>query len=266
MYDIKCLICSADGPNHNTHVDGRQLVPGEPSTDSVIECLNICQENNAFVFLDKLYRQVSGHATGQKQAPSVACQGAGRVERRALSTPRQLVYNTHTGRILSKEKNDPIFWSVRDILDWFKRYIDDVLSLFRGKLDKAKWFINILNSICPGVVEFTFEFSEKSIIFLNTRLILNREEKQIDVDYHVKPTNKQLFLHYRSCHPEHVFRSTVYSQALLGKTVCSYPDWCERYLQRLHVNFIEQVYPEKLIYNKFDKVRKLSREELAYKK
>ena len=104
---------------------------------------------------------MSGHATGQKQAPSVACQGAGRVERRALSTPRQLVYNTHTGRILSKEKNDPIFWSVRDILDWFKRYIDDVLSLFRGKLDKAKWFINILNSICPGVVEFTFEFSEK---------------------------------------------------------------------------------------------------------
>ena len=37
------------------YLDGRQLVPGEPSTDSVIECLNICQENNVFVFLDKLY-------------------------------------------------------------------------------------------------------------------------------------------------------------------------------------------------------------------
>ena len=81
----------------------------------------------------------------------------------------------------------------------------------------------------------------------------------------MKPTNKQLFLHYRSCHPEHVFRATVYSQALLGKTVCSYPDWCERYMQRLRVKFIEQEYPEKLIDAQFDRVRKLSREDILYK-
>jgi hypothetical protein len=146
-----------------------------------------------FVFLDKLYRQVSGHATGQKQATSVAC-------------------------------------------------------------------------ICPGVVEFTFEFSKNSIIFLNTRLILNRDTKQIDVDYYVKPTNKQLFLHFRSCHPEHVFRATVYCQAMLGKTVCSYPEWCERYMQRLRVKFIEQEYPEKLIDEQFERVRKLSREQILYRK
>ena len=219
-----------------------------------------------FVFLDQLYRQVSGHATGQKQAPSVACQGAGRVERRALSKPREIVYNEYPGRILSKDKDDPIFWSVRDLLEWFKRYIDDVLALFRGDLKQAQWFISILNSICPGVVEFTFEFSTTSIIFLNTRLILNRETKQIDVDYFVKPSNKQLFLHYRLCHPEHVFRATVYSQALLGKTVCSYPEWCDRYMQRLRVKFLEQEYPEKLIDEQFDRVRKQSRNDILYKK
>ena len=129
-----------------------------------IQCLHICQDNNVFVFLDQLYRQVSGHATGQKQAPSVACQGAGRIERRALNKPREIVYNDYSGRILSRDKDDPIFWSVRDMLDWFKRYIDDVLSLFRGDREQAKWFISILNSICPGVVEFTFEFSTNSII------------------------------------------------------------------------------------------------------
>ena len=210
-----------------------------------------------FVFLDKLYRQVSGHTTRQKQAPSG-------VERRALSTPREVIYNNHSGRILAKEKDDPLFWSVRDMLDWFKRYIDDVLSLFRGDLKHAKWFISVLNSICPGVVEFTFEFSEKSIIFLNTRLILNRETKQIDVDYYVKSTNKQLFLHFRSCHPEHVFRATVYCQAMLGKTVCSYPEWCESYMQRLLVKNIEQEYPEKLIDEQFEKVKKLSRDDILY--
>ena len=93
--------------------------------------------------------------------------------------PREVVHNTHSGRILSKDKDDKLFWSTRDLLDWFKRYIDDILALFRGNLDQAKWFISILNSICPGVVEFTFDFSTTSIVFLNTRLILNRELKQI---------------------------------------------------------------------------------------
>ena len=103
------------------------MAVGEATTNSIIECLNICQDNNVFVFLDKLYRQVSGHATGQKQAPSVACQGAGRVERRALNTPRDIVFNNNqTGRILSVDKDDPIFWSVRDLLDWFR----DTLMMF----------------------------------------------------------------------------------------------------------------------------------------
>ena len=187
------------------------------------------------------------------------------MERKVLSRPKELVYNTDSGRILSQDKDDPMFWSVSDLLEWYKRYIDDILCLFRGDIEKAKWFISILNSICPGVVEFTFEFSENSIVFLNTRLILNRETKQIDVDYYVKPTNKQLFLHYRSCHPEHVFRATVYSQALLGKMVCSYAEWCERYMQRLRVKFLEQEYPEQIIDDQFDKVRKLSREDILYK-
>ena len=92
------------------YLDSREMKPGEPSTDSVIECLNICQKNNLFEFMDTLYRQVSGHATGQKQAPSVACQGAGRVERKALSKPRELVYTTDSGRILARDKDDPMFW------------------------------------------------------------------------------------------------------------------------------------------------------------
>ena len=133
------------------------------------------------------------------------------------------------------------------MLDWFKKYIDDVLSLFRGDREQAKWCISILNSICPGVVEFTLTFSTTSIIFLNTRLILNWDLKHIDVDYYEKPINKQLFLHYRSCHHEHVFRATVHGQALIGKTVCSYPEWCDIYLQKLLVKFLEQEYPESFL-------------------
>ena len=102
---------------------------------------------------------------------------------------------------------------------WFKRFIDDIFCLFSGDEEKANWFMNIFNQICPGVVKFTHEFSETSAIFLNLKLILNRETNKIDVDYYVKPTNKQLFLHFRSNHPKHVFRSLVFNQALLAVTV-----------------------------------------------
>ena len=156
------------------YLDSRRMEQGQPSTQNIIKCLRICQENNIFEFMNQLYRQTSGSAIGQKQAPSVACLGAGMLERRALSTPRDLVYNQPSGRILSKAANDPVFWSVRDLVEWYKRFIDDILCLFIGNEAQAVWFINIFNQICPGQVKFTFEFSECSTTFLNLKLILNR--------------------------------------------------------------------------------------------
>ena len=200
---------------------------GNPSTENVIKCLRICQENNLFEFMGKLYRQTRGSAIGQKQAPPVACLGTGVLERKALNKPRDIIFNQPSGRILSKDASDPIFWSVRDLVEWFRRFIDDILCLFIGNEKQAEWFIDIFNQICPGQVRFTFEFSKVSTIFLNLGLIFNRETDQIDIDYYVKPTNKQLFLHFRSCHPRHVFKAIVFNQALLPITVCSYPEWAD---------------------------------------
>ena len=183
--------------------------------------LKICQENNVFEFMNQMYRQTSGSAIGQKQAPPVCCLGAGIIERTALNQPRYIVYNNTDGRILSKPANDPVFWSVRDMVFWFKRFIDDIFCLFSWDEEKANWFMNIFNQICPGVVKFTHEFSKTTAIFLNLKLILNRETNKIDVDYYVKPTNKQLFLPFRSNHPKHVFR----------------------YMENLKVKFLEQEYP-----------------------
>ena len=216
--------------------------------------------------MGKLYRQTRGSAIGQKQAPPVACLGAGIIERRVLNKPRDLIFNQPTGRILSKEARDPIFWSVRDLVGWFKRFIDDILCLFNGDETQAEWFISKFNEICPGQVRFTFEFSKVSTIFLNLKLILNRETDQIDVDYYVKPTNKQLFLHYRSCHPKHVFKAIVFNQALLPISVCSHPEWADRYLQNLRPKFLEQEYPEELVDAEFERAKKLDRKDLIYKK
>ena len=141
-----------------------------------------------------------------------------------------------------------------------------MLCLFNGNEAKTEWFINILNQICPGQVRFTFEFSKVSEIFLNLRLILNRETDKIDINYFVKPTNKQLFLHYRCCHPRHVCKAIVFNQALLPKMVCSYPEWADRYLEKLRPKFLEQEYPAELIDKEFERAKKLDRKNLIQKK
>ena len=57
------------------YLDGRTAITGQASTENIMKCQEICQENNVFEFDGQLYRQVSGSAIGQKQAPPVACHG-----------------------------------------------------------------------------------------------------------------------------------------------------------------------------------------------
>ena len=77
----------------------------------MVEGLRLCQETNVFEFKDQLYRQKVGHAIGQKQAPPVACLGAGQVERKFLNLPRDIVYDETPG-IMSRRSDDPIFYKV----------------------------------------------------------------------------------------------------------------------------------------------------------
>ena len=58
----------------------------QPSTESVLKVSKMCQENNYFGFKDKIYRQTSGSAIGQRQSPDVACLGAGVAERVFINT------------------------------------------------------------------------------------------------------------------------------------------------------------------------------------
>ena len=74
-----------------------------------MEALNIFQENNVFEFDGQLFKQKKGHATGQKQAPTVACAGIGVAEEEWFSNP-----------------------VVAELFDEYGRYIDDILSLFDG--------------------------------------------------------------------------------------------------------------------------------------
>ena len=109
MYGKMPLHLSTEGIRNFCQKAGFSGEDEKPETDEILEALNICQENNVFEFDGKLYRQKKGHATGQKQAPPVACAGAGLAEENWLSNPL-----------------------VAELFSEYGRYIDDILSLLMG--------------------------------------------------------------------------------------------------------------------------------------
>ena len=224
MYGKVPLELSTEGIREFCQKEGFNEEKDKPNTVEVLEALNICQTNNVFEFNGLLYKQKKGHATGQKQAPPVACAGVGLAEQEWLSIPE-----------------------VAELFDEYGRYIDDILSLFHGDQRMCDWAFQQFNNLYPGDLILTWEWSNEKVIFLNLELIINREKNLIETKYYVKPTNQRLFLNYRSNHPRHVFLAVVYGMALQGLMVNSRLEWNIEYLVALREKFLQQEYPLEMI-------------------
>ena len=210
-----------------------------PDSDELMEALDLCQENNVFEFAEKLYKQKQGHGTGQKQAPPVACAGAAVAEQKWMEVD-----------------------GVAELWKQYGRYIDDILGLFKGDREQCEWAFQQFNSLYPGHLVLTWEWSAEKAIFLNIELRIDRVKKVIETKYYVKPSNQRLFLNYRSNHPEHVFKAVVYGMALQGIMVNSLMEWNCEYLSDLREKFRQQEYPLKMINDQFKRALTVSREDL----
>ena len=101
----------------------------------------MCIKNNFFQFNSQIYQQVGGVGTGIKLAPPFACLGMGKFEEYAFSQDQELLELV-------------LFW---------KRYIDDILMLFKGSREQCQNLVNWLNTLMPGVVKFKFEYSTERV-------------------------------------------------------------------------------------------------------
>ena len=209
-----------------------------PTTNSVLAALELCLKNNYFQFDDKIYKQKRGVGTGIKLAPTYACIGVGKYEEMLFSSDQALL---------------------QKILLW-KRFIDDVLMLFRGTKEECQNLVTWLNSLVPGTIKFKFDFSYEKINFLDLEIYI--EDGLLMSNLFVKPTNSQLFLDFGSNHPEHCKKAIPYSQALRVIERCSTIENRDEHLATLKVKFEERNYPSELISAQFDKAQKKDRKEL----
>ena len=156
------------------------------STEYIFKMADFVLKNNLFEFDSKFYQQISGTAIGTKFAPPYACTFMDHIETE--------------------------FLKMQEIKSWFwKRFIDDIFFMWTEGEESLEKFLEDLNKSHPNL-EFTYKKSKDKINFLD--VVITIKEGRIITDLYCKPTGGHQYLHYDSCHGDHIKRSITFSQTL----------------------------------------------------
>ena len=108
--------------------------------------------------------------------------------------------------ILNLGKTKPLEW---------KRYIDDLLLLWRTERKEIDEFIALANRHHPSI-KFRAEISDKEINFLNTTVYKGEifcNQGILDIRRHFKPTETFQYTHFSSCNPHGVRKGLIKGEA-----------------------------------------------------
>ena len=111
-------------------------------------------------------------------------------------------------------------------LEWI-RSIDDIFAIWPHGTDRLMEFLTYINPSHP-TIKFEYEYSHKSVHFLDTRIHIN-ESNLVESDLYIKPTDRTLLLHHDSFHPN------SWSQALQYRRLITNNDTLHKHLDNLHI-------------------------------
>ena len=169
----------------------RRKKPPIPS-QHLREVLRRILKENFFQFNGKNYLQTHGTAMTWEQKWHLPC--------------KYLMSAIET-RLISQSPTKPLVW---------KRYIDDVFSLWDIHKEEKGSFIELANNHHP-TIKFTADISETEITFLDTCIYKGdrfKKESILDVKTHFKPTETFQHTHFSSCHPSGVKKGFIKGEAL----------------------------------------------------
>ena len=137
-----------------------------PSTECIVEAIEICLQTNNCQFSGKNFVQKHGTAMGPKNACSYADLAMGLTDEKAK-----------------------FGGGVKPLLWW--RYRDDVFDVWTHALPKLLEFTEYINSLYP-TIKFELVYSEHTLNVLD--LTLHLQDGFIITDIYAKPTDSHLYL------------------------------------------------------------------------
>ena len=202
-------------------------------SENVFKMIETVLENNVFNFGVKQYIQTEGVAIGSRLGKNFAC-----------------AYMRKWDEKLMEFDQKPLF---------YKRFIDDGFGIWTGSVEELKLFTSFANNIHDNI-KVELRWDDKQLEFLDT--LVKLENGLIYTDLYVKPTDKQLYLNNKSCHPPSTKKGLAYGLGLRIRRICEKePDYLKQ-RNNLKKQLRKRGYPGKLIENQLSKVDKLRREDL----
>ena len=173
----------------------------KPSSPNQVfkQMLSLILQENSFQFNEKDYLQTYGTAMGTKMAVASANIFMAKIET----------------EILSQSSIKPFFW---------KRFIDDVISVWDTSRNKIEEFLPKANNFHPTLIKFTAEISETETTFLDRKVykgVRFNKDSILDVRTHFNPTETFLIQYM-------VFTHVTKSMT----TVATPPYWCTKILNK----------------------------------
>ena len=148
--------------------------------------------------------------------------------------------------ILRQSNTTPIFW---------KRFIDDIISMWDTNRDKIEEFLLEANSFHP-TIKFTAEISETETTFLDTIVYKGErflKESILDVRTHFKPTETFQYTNYYSCHPPGVTKGFIKGEALRLLRTNSSQLTFEENIRNFAIRLKNRDYPTAIVQNNSQK-------------
>ena len=209
-----------------------------PSTDCIVEAVEICLRVNNCQFFGKNFVQKHGTAMGPKNACSYADLAMGIIDEKAKFEG-----------------------SLKPLLWW--RYRDDIFDIWTQGLPKLLEFTDYINSLYP-TIKFELVHSHSFLHVLD--LTLHLRDGFIITDIYSKPTDSHLYLPFYSSHPPHCKRAIPYGVALRIKRNCSTNEFLQNRQDEYKGYLRSQNYPGDLVDKQFQKALSIPRPELLTKK
>ena len=127
--------------------------------------------------------------------------------------------------------------NIQSSIIFWKRFIDDILGLWKGTKRQFDSFVNKLNEAAkPYGIHFGDCQFGKSVNYLDVQLSLD-DNNLVQYRLFKKETDARLYLKTDSFHPQHVFRSVVFSQMIRVIQRNSKDSTCIEDLQELKQDF-----------------------------
>ena len=214
----------------------------QQQTEMILHLARICIENSVVHYRGKWYCSTLGLPTGGPESGSLA--------------------NIFVYFILQKKLLLHPDICCLDKISNRKRFLDDVWFGWLGTSNEFSTFIAAINQIGKTHYGITFTGGVgSSVDFLDVSITLKWNGK-LETKMFVKPTDASRYLHRRSDHGSHTFRSTPFSQFRRAIVICSSEEDQMQSINYMAKKFIDSGYKQAEIDIAKEKALKIDRREI----